>query len=292
MKYFLILFLFCFNNLYSQISDSVSVQFERDLRLKFDSVKALESDSLKLEAMIKIENEFATFLKKATSYNYAFDSLKIVGKVKSPDNEFRMFTWNFAMGERFQNFCLIQFNPQKENECRIIILKDNADIDKVGDAAIVPSGWYGALYYKIIPVSFAGKRYYTLLGYDSFSPYVSRKVIDVLYFKEGIPFLGAPVFNSKGKSYSRVVFSFSARITMMLNYDEALKTIVFDHLSPSEPRYAGQFEYYGPDFSFDGFTLSKDQWVYSEDIKPNRPASKNKKAPAKGSNDLGVKGKK
>lgn len=290
MKYYLILFLFCFNNLHSQIPDSASIQFEKFLLLKFDSLKTLESDSIKLDAMKRIENEFATFLRKSTAYNYAFDSLKFVGKVKSPDNEFRMFNWNLAMGEVFQNFCIIQFNPKKENECRLIVLKDNSDIDKVGDAALVPSAWYGALYYKIIPVKFGSQTYYTLLGFDSFSPYVSKKVIDVLHFKDGIPFLGAPVFQSKGKSYSRVVFSFSARITMMLNYDESLKTIVFDHLSPSETRYAGQFEYYGPDFSFDGFVLSNERWTYAEDIKPNRPNPKDNRKTKKNSNNLrGIK---
>ncbi len=292
MRYFFILFLFCCNYLHSQIADSASIQFEKLLRVKFDSVKAVGSDSLKQEVMKRIENEFTTYLKKASSYSYTFDSLKLVGKVKSPDNEFRIFNWNVTVGEGLQNFCIIQFNPKKENECRVIVLKDNSDIDKVGDAALVPSAWYGALYYKIIPVKFGSQTYYTLLGFDSFSPYISKKVIDVLYFKEGIPFLGAPVFHSKGKSYSRVVFSFSARITMMLNYDEVLKTIVFDHLSPSEPRYSGQFEYYGPDFSFDGFVLSEKHWVYSEDIKPNRPAPKSKKAPVKGSNKLRQSGKK
>lgn len=291
MRYFLILFLFCFNKLHSQIPDSASIQFEKFLRVKFDSVKIMESDSLKLVSMKRIENEFATYLKKTSSYSYTFDSLKQVGKIKSPDNEFRLFNWNLSIGEGFQNFSIIQFNPKKEDGCRVIVLKDNSDIDNVGDAALVPSAWYGALYYKIIPVKFGAQIYYTLLGFDSFSPYVSKKVIDVLYFKEGIPFLGAPVFFSKGKSYSRVVFSFSARITMMLNYDEALKTIVFDHLSPSEPRYSGQFEYYGPDFSFDGFVLGEKHWAYSEDIKPNRPAPKSKKAPVKGSNKLRGSGK-
>lgn len=290
MRFCWIYLLFLCTGVYSQTTDSVSFMFEKETGHKFEMALAGDSGSIKLEIMNNIEKELAAYLKNGNSYIYPFDSLKRIGKVYSPDNQFRMFTWNVqATNESFLNFCIIQFNPQKEKTCEVYVLKDNLEIDKAGDTPLTPANWYGALYYKIIPVKLQGEIYYTLLGYDSFSPYVSKKVIDVLYFKNRLPQIGAPIFNAKGKKYSRVVFSFSARITMMLNYDDVLKTIVFDHLSPSEPRYAGQFEYYGPDFSFDGFVLTKDHWLYAEDIKPNRPAPKDKNAPRKGSNKLSRK---
>jgi hypothetical protein len=269
------------------MSDSVSIQFEKRLRVKFDSIKMVNSDSLKQILVNEFQKDLSNFLKNPNSFYYPFDSLKLVGKIRSADNEFRMFNWNVAVNrEAFHNFCIIQLNPKNDNECLTFILEDKSDIDQVGNTTLLGKNWYGALYYRIVPVNFDGKVYYTLLGFDSFSPYVSKKVIDVLYFKNGEPVFGAPVINNKGKTLSRIVFSFSARISMMLNYDEAIKTIVFDHLSPSETRYTGQFEYYGPDFSFDGLVLTKEHWLYTEDIKPNLPNFKNSRKSVKSSNSL------
>lgn len=277
MKRF-ILILFWLSNLCYVLSQNITspfTGFETSIKLKFDSVKMLSNDSLKLGMMEQIQNEISVALKAPASYTYPFDSLKTIGKVNSPDNEFRLFSWNvFINNDAFKNYAIIQLKPEKDKECKVIVLHDNAEIDKVGNFSVNARGWYGAVYYKIIPVKIGGKLYYTLLGLDSFSPFVSKKLIDVLYFDNGEAFLGAPIFNVGGKKAGRMIFSYSARVAMMLNYDQAINTIVFDHLSPSESRYTGQYEYYGPDFSFDGFVFTKDGWQFVEDVKPNRPNRK------------------
>lgn len=251
--------------------------FESSLKVQFDSLKGETSDSVKLATMDSIQQKLAKFLENPATYTFPFDSLKHIGKIKSPDDAFRIFTWNiFLEIDSFKNFCLIQLKPEKEKPCPIFILHDQSNIDQAGNKTLTAENWYGAMYYKIIPQKIHSKHYYTLLGLDSYSPYISKKVIDVLYFENDQPLFGAPVFYISGKPIYRKVFSFSARISMMLNYDEILKMIVFDHLSPSETRYTGQFEYYGPDFSFDGFQFIKNQWQFVEDVKPNRPARKRK----------------
>ena len=53
---------------------------------------------------------------------------------------------------------------------------------------------------------------------------------------------------------------------MSVKWNERMKMIVFDHLSPSQPSLAGNYEYYGPDFSYDGFRFEKDAWVLVEQI--------------------------
>lgn len=248
---------------------------EQSLKLRFDSVRKPGSDSVRLVWMDQFRDSLARLLESPASFNYPFDSLKNIGRIESPDQFFRLFSWNMLIGtDSFKNYCIIQFKPQKNSSCRIAVLHDNSEIDQAGNLALTSKNWYGALYYRIIPFTSGGKTYYTVLGLDTYSPYISKKVIDILYINNDEVFLGAPLFNAKGKTFSRVVFSFSARISMMLNYDERLKTIVFDHLSPSDPRYAGQFEYYGPDFSYDGFLLTKDHWEFVEDVKPNRPVRK------------------
>lgn len=276
MKYFILLVaLMNFN--YGICQTTAMADYEKSLKLKLDSVKYLADDSLKLSMMDRIRNELSGFLTDPASYIYPFDSLKAIGKVKSPDNTFRILSWNlFINNEAYRNFAIVQMQPA-EGKCQVIQLYDNSDIDEVGNTAIRNKNWYGALYYRIVPVNFDGKDYYTVLGLDPYSPYISKKVIDVIHFHANDVVFGAPVFKVKGKNMNRMIFSYSARISMMLNYDDAIQTIVFDHLSPAESRYAGQFEYYGPDFSFDGFQLGKDHWLYVEDIKPNKPVRKKKK---------------
>lgn len=287
MKKNLLLALFvslCLISVRAQEIPASFADFEKSFRVKFDSARALDTDSSLLTAMKSLQDSLVFFLANPLSYSYPFDSLKSVGKVNSPDNEFRLITWNVELTtDAFRNYCIIQKKPGKNSECPVIVLEDNTHIDSVGNMALTEKKWYGALYYKIVPAKINGQNYYTLLGFDSFSPYVSKKVIDVLYFNDDKAFIGAPVFNVSGKNVARMVFSFSARISMMLNYDNNIQTIVFDHLAPSETRYTGQPEFYGPDFSFDGFLYTKKFWQFIEDVKPNRPDIKPRE---KGSNKM------
>jgi hypothetical protein len=65
---------------------------------------------------------------------------------------------------------------------------------------------------------------------------------------------------------NRVVFEYSARVSMSLRYDAAKKRIVFDHLSPAKPSFEGNYEFYGPDFSYDAFAFIDNYWVLEENI--------------------------
>jgi hypothetical protein len=49
--------------------------------------------------------------------------------------------------------------------------------------------------------------------------------------------------------------------------------IVFDHLSPSESIYEGQRQYYGPDFTFDGYKFVNKRWKLFPDLDLKRPAN-------------------
>ena len=78
---------------------------------------------------------------------------------------------------------------------------------------------------------------------------------------------------------------------MMLNYQAKEATIVMDHLSPRDASFKNNFEYYGPDFSYDGFKLMNGRWRFIEDMQlknspsetddqfndPKKPAGKTRK---------------
>jgi hypothetical protein len=55
-------------------------------------------------------------------------------------------------------------------------------------------------------------------------------------------------------------------VAITLRYDPDLDLIAFDHLVPFHPVYHNNFEFYGPDGSFDGLEFSNGTWTLKEDI--------------------------
>ena len=94
----------------------------------------------------------------------------------------------------------------------------------------------------------------------------SHKIIDVISFeREGIS-IGAEIFSQVETTKSRIIHEFSSKVSMMLRYDNELEMIVFDHLSPARPEYENQFQFYGPDSSYDGLEFKNCVWTLQEDL--------------------------
>jgi hypothetical protein len=53
---------------------------------------------------------------------------------------------------------------------------------------------------------------------------------------------------------------------MALNFDEKEKMIVMDHLAPEDSRFVGQYQFYGPDFSYDALKFKKGAWIFERDV--------------------------
>ena len=52
----------------------------------------------------------------------------------------------------------------------------------------------------------------------------------------------------------------------MLKYNQEFKLIVFDHLSPSQKKFEGQYLYYGPDMTYDGLEFKNGFWNLKSNI--------------------------
>ena len=120
--------------------------------------------------------------------------------------------------------------------------------------------WYGAQYYKIIPV-YSPKLYYVLLGWKGNNEKSTKKVIDVLSMVNDKPQFGLPIFEEHGKTLDRVVFEYTRQASMLLKYEPDQNLIVFDHLSPPDAKHKSNQDTYGPDLSYDGFKLKNGKWV-------------------------------
>jgi len=202
-----------------------------------------------------IVTSFEEALKIPASFNYPFDSLKYMGKILSSDQRLRIYTWNIPYHNGTHQYIgYLQYVPEKTDKTEIYRLTDKSEeITNSSEAILDNNHWYGALYYDVILSKDKGNKYYTLLGFDFNDIFSSKKVIDILYFNDdNKPVFGKPVFEQGGKLVTRIIFEFSARVSMTLKYHKEKEIIVYDHLSPSRPSLTGKFQFYGPDMSYDG----------------------------------------
>ena len=158
---------------------------------------------------------------------------------------------------------------KKTNHITTTVLKEKKwATDSAESNKLTNNNWYGALYYKILKNKFNNKVYYTLLGWHGNNFQTTRKVIDVLLINNLQLQFGAPLFKAGGKTKSRIIFEYNAQATMSLKYDDHDNRIVFDHLSPSDPRpeSKGMFSLYGPDMCYDALNFEKGFWVLQKNI--------------------------
>jgi len=216
-------------------------------------------------------------LKTRQSFNYNFDSLNTISLLKSPDQRFRIFSWH-VMNDNgsYRYYGSIQVN-NPDGKLQLFPLVDYTDrIQNPQDTVTSNEQWYGAQYYKIIPVTYNVRTpYYVLLGWKGSTVRSTKKVIDILYFKDGKAYFGMPVFdgNKETAGNKRIIFEYSRQVSMMLDYLPKEGKIVFDHLAPPDPKMEGEYNMYGPDMSYDGYKLLNGRWRYQTDLVLKNPPS-------------------
>jgi hypothetical protein len=205
-------------------------------------------------------------LKTRNSFHHPFERLKSVSIQYPRDSSFRIFTWQLYVDtDEYRYYGAIQMNTP---DLKLIPLVDRSlNINRPEREKLDASNWYGSVYYNIKEVKSKGEKYYTLFGFDAYSFYRKRKIIDVLKFTEkGEAQFGAPVFvHGENKTKNRVVREYSAEVSTRCNYDDVLKMIIFDHLIMLNGNYGeGPTNY--PDGSYEGYELKKGLWVHKEKV--------------------------
>jgi hypothetical protein len=221
-----------------------------------------ESGPERMNANAEFIKTLVRALKIPHSFNFPLDSVKAITIRNSPDNRFRILTWHVDYDDgSYRYYGTVQMNTGEK--LLMYPLRDySPDIKHPEDTITDNTKWYGAQYYKIIPVYTELNPYYVLLGWKGNTVKTNKKVIEVLSFKNDRPVFGHSVFDGNGKMRKRVVFEYTRQASMVLNYDEEQHLIVFDHLSPPDPKLKGQFDTYGPDLSYDGYRLKNGRWEY------------------------------
>lgn len=284
-KYLAFIFLILlFNPLLSQnkIVDSKWKKLETEMNELGFMILNSKSEQEKYNANQEFTAKLEAALSEPESFNYTFDSLKTIARLTAPDNSFKIFNWHIPKEDgTYEYFGYIQTNPSLKKKKSIkpyYKLKDSINLIASENKVFPYTEWPGAHYYNIIQVNNKKDKHYILLGWDGNSPYSTVKVVDALHFgPNGEPKFGAPIFRMEKKLQKRVVFEYAKDATMSLKYQEQEKQIVFDHLAPNNERLKGQYQYYGPDFSFDALTYKKGTWIFQPDINAKNIKSKKDK---------------
>ena len=259
------LLLFCF------LAHSAAYAQNTNDTLEFWGKRMLNdpNEHVRLAAQERVAALVDSLLLQPISWNLDFSGVKSIAILTAPDERFRMFNWNVPYNDgSYQFFGRIQIKPTKKTPYTVIHLHDaSAEISKAGSKTLTPDQWFGALYYNIIRTSHKKNVYYTLLGWDGNTAFSNKKLVDVLKLEPGNTVVfGAPIFDDGKRSRHRVFFEHAERVTMSLRYQEKNNWIVFDHLAPSQPSLMGQYEFYGPDFTFDAFRWEKNRWKFMPDV--------------------------
>lgn len=298
--------------LLSQLRDSIALKSDLLYKATYDDERLL------------INNQLMQFVEKALvqekSIEYDFDSLRNVSVITSSDKNVRLITWVVPTNEGdFVNYGFVQTFDQSHDAYRVFELVDKGDeIAKPESKTLSASKWLGAIYYRIILEKYKGKKFYTLLGWDGNNRVSRKKIIEVLTVKNnGEPVFGYGIFNAKDLNYvkensqKRIIFEYSVRNPMRLDYEEQTvhekisvpvkkkkikknkafiaqqkevrpeikervfksELIIFHRLSPPNKEVEGVYSFYQTeDNILDCLVFTNGKWKFYQDIDARNPS--------------------
>jgi hypothetical protein len=249
-----------------------------------DSLKALSfkvinnpAEPERYNANYTMVKTLVSTLKLPNSFNFNFDSLKTISVLTSPDRRFKIFTWHVMNQDgSYRYYGTIQMNNPSGKLQMFPLVDHTHTYKKPEDTTTTNQDWYGSQYYKIIPVLYNVRTpYYILLGWTGNNVKSTKKVIEVLSFKDNKANFGMSVFegDKERTGKKRIVYEYNRQVSFMMNYLPKEGTIVFDHLAPPDPKLADKYELYGPDMSYDGYKLINGRWKYVSDLELKNPPS-------------------
>jgi hypothetical protein len=250
------------NQLFSEYEDTLKVIAERVMNLPLEAEKRIAND-----ALIEYLSEVLLYEK---SFNYNFDSLKTISRIKSPDKRFRIFNWLLKKDNNtYEYYGIVHYYDKKKKKFELITLIDNSNNIRTPEQEnLDATNWYGGLIYDIIYIKKPGKKYYTLLLWDGNDGYSTKKIIDVMYFsgKNKIKF-GLPIFKKNAKeSQKRIILQYDSKTTVSVKYSNEKKEIIFNNLVPQRKGLEGLYEFYIPEGTFNSYKYKNGKWWLKEDV--------------------------
>ena len=242
------------------------------LRILGDSLLKGSSNETRSHANEKFHQLLDSILHTPGGELLSLYQVKALSVIQSRDKRLKAITWMLSMdrGSTFYYHGYLIVKPDSKAPVSIKRLLSRTDInrDELESIRFTDSSWVGCIYYDIVQTSYRKKTYYLILGWAPQSTLVTRKLAEALRLNDDGSIAGQPTIRAGGKSRSRLVFDYNSSATMSLRFEQKLKMVVMDHLSPSDPRpeARGTYSLYGPDLSYDGLRFLKGYWQLIRDI--------------------------
>lgn len=204
-------------------------------------------------------------LREKSSFFNTYDSLKVGSIIYPQDSSFRLISWQAQLPS---GKCLYNAALQTKDTLFIFQLKETVNkLPEFANMKLNPALFYSCLFYNIKEFKRNRKSYYLVFGFQQPDLITKRKYMDVLWFDNGKPVFGEPVF-CKGKKdeicVSRVMLEYVADAKVKLNYDEEYKKVIFDHLIKIvSPSWKNEMVN-GPDGSYEAYEYKNGHWKYIE----------------------------
>ncbi|MFT6716772.1 MAG: hypothetical protein ACJA0Q_001420 [Saprospiraceae bacterium] len=244
-------------------------------------------DTSKIRLNEEFKQSLNELLHDVRSLTYDLSALKSVSVLTAPRNKFRIYTWPLEISPgNYDYFGFTQYLLNKKSRKIKVVELENAvfNLTHEMDKSYEPTQWRGGLYYSLIPSKKKNSKNFLLLGWDGHNKRSTKKMIEVISFtKKGNPVFGAPILNFEAKAVKknfrvkqpkevtyqvkyRHEFEYSSKVSMMLRYDKGMKMVVYDHLTPMNPKLISVKATYVPDYSYDGLYLKKGKWYMKSNL--------------------------
>ncbi len=263
---------------------------QNDFAAHEDSLKRImhriiepENDFERLAINYEFKTKFEKVLQKEGSFDYPFDSLVFVSRIKAPDESFRIISWYVPLQDsQFEYFGFFQ-SPQKGGEeYQLFTLTDKAsELTDPQFETLEHENWYGAYYTELIHKTHRRNDYYLLLGWRGDNPLTRKRILEpIRVMGKGRPSFGMSMFRYDNNRYRRVIFEYSAKASMVIRYEPHVleqsrrpqEIIIFDRMAPSHSFLRGNYQFYFPETNiFDAFMFDAGKWIFVPDIDVRNP---------------------
>ncbi len=243
------------------------VRAERELKAMFDTLYSAEVTGTNMDLYNSIDSFFYETLQLPGSFDHKWGSLNMIGNLVSDDGEVKVFSWLYMVSRNEYHYTGYIQLQGKRGESEIFRLKQG-DAEEIRSESYPQSvdDWHGKVYYGLLTNKYKRKTFYTLLGADFKDTKTSIKTIEVFAIQRGKPLFRDEQFLDGDTVKDRIVLEYSADLTISLQYNERLGMIVLDHIVPLHPIYQGNYQFYGPDGSYDGYRFTEGIWVLEENV--------------------------
>ncbi len=201
------------------------------------------------------------------SMKFLWNRLDKIGVIQSDDGKVKFFTWHVMDDQdHYRYFGYMQVGLKRGHVSVFELVDNQKEQRNVRITQQSTEDWIGKLYYKVITQDYKRKTFYTLLGMDFNNIHSTIKTIEVMTLQRNKPQFVRELFFDGREKVDRMVLEYSSQVAMSVRYDPTVQMITFDHLVPFHPIYEGNYEFYGPDGSYDGLEFEAGTWIFREDI--------------------------